>query len=425
VKLALAGDAVVPRRLPTDGHRLAGIRELLLDSDAAFANFEVVLDPASGYPQPFFNISGDPGVAADLRQLGIGLASFAHNHALNYGPGGLLGTLALLELADIRTAGAGADLGKARAPTYRDTAGGRVAVVATSTTFLSGEQAADGVPGSVARPGINVVRHRQRIVVDAAAFAVLQRIAQESGLLARRQRQRWVGFLQEPDEGGVELGTATFVPGSGTVETTEPDASDLALQVASIAEARRNADCVILSVHTHEYGPTEDQPPEFVRVLGRAAIDAGADLVVAHGPHLLRGIEVYRGRPIFHSLANLIFQYELVDHVPGDRYVRAGDQSAREFFTRLHHDGLAGFPADPRYWEGVIPVCQLEEGRLVAIELIPIELGFGSDPVVRGLPQIVAGTAGRTILDRLAALSAPLGGTIRVSDTTATLDLGS
>ena len=40
--------------------------------------------------------------------------------------------------------------------------------------------------------------------------------------------------------------------------------------------------------------------------LGRAAIDAGADLVLGHHQHILKGIEVYRGKVIFHGLANFV-----------------------------------------------------------------------------------------------------------------------
>ena len=41
------------------------------------------------------------------------------------------------------------------------------------------------------------------------------------------------------------------------------------------------------------------------RAFGHAVVDAGADLVVGHGPHVVRGIEWYRGRLIAHSLGNL------------------------------------------------------------------------------------------------------------------------
>ncbi len=45
-------------------------------------------------------------------------------------------------------------------------------------------------------------------------------------------------------------------------------------------------------------------------------IDAGADVFVGHGPHVLRGIEIYKGKPIFYSLSNFIFQNETVLRMP-------------------------------------------------------------------------------------------------------------
>jgi hypothetical protein len=41
-----------------------------------------------------------------------------------------------------------------------------------------------------------------------------------------------------------------------------------------------------------------------LRVFTHAVIDAGADLVIGHGPHVLRGLELYQGRLIAYSLGN-------------------------------------------------------------------------------------------------------------------------
>ena len=51
-------------------------------------------------------------------------------------------------------------------------------------------------------------------------------------------------------------------------------------------------------------------PADFIPIFARAVIDAGADVFVGHGPHVLRGIEIYKGKPIFYSLSNFIFQNE-------------------------------------------------------------------------------------------------------------------
>src|SRR5215211_6973511 len=83
--------------------------------------------------------------------------------------------------------------------------------------------------------------------------------------------------------------------------------------VAEVAAVVRNAaalsDYVIISIHAHE-GGGGTAPAEFVTNFAHAMIDAGAAVFVGHGPHYLRGIEVYRGKPIFYSLGDFIFQNE-------------------------------------------------------------------------------------------------------------------
>lgn len=77
----------------------------------------------------------------------------------------------------------------------------------------------------------------------------------------------------------------------------------LAGDVAALREA--GADLVVVSFHWGEertYSPNDVQ-----RQLGRQAIDAGADLVVGHHPHVIQGIEEYNGRYIVYSLANFCF----------------------------------------------------------------------------------------------------------------------
>lgn len=84
---------------------------------------------------------------------------------------------------------------------------------------------------------------------------------------------------------------------------------------AAIALADREADLVVLSFHggaegggaRHVPGKTEIAWGERrgdVKALARAAVDAGADLVLGHGPHVLRAMEVYKGRLIAYSLGN-------------------------------------------------------------------------------------------------------------------------
>ncbi|MDD5569291.1 MAG: CapA family protein, partial [Candidatus Pacebacteria bacterium] len=74
---------------------------------------------------------------------------------------------------------------------------------------------------------------------------------------------------------------------------------------AAVAEAKKQADIVIVSMHAgteYIYTPMEEQTS-----FARAAIDAGADMVIGHHPHVVQQMEKYNGKYIFYSLGNFIF----------------------------------------------------------------------------------------------------------------------
>lgn len=91
--------------------------------------------------------------------------------------------------------------------------------------------------------------------------------------------------------------------------------NDLADATAAIKAEAAQCDVLIVSFHGGAEGPDKMHVPvgaEYflgrnrgdLRVFARAAVDAGADLVLGHGPHVVRGIELYRERLIAYSLAN-------------------------------------------------------------------------------------------------------------------------
>jgi poly-gamma-glutamate capsule biosynthesis protein CapA/YwtB (metallophosphatase superfamily) len=82
-----------------------------------------------------------------------------------------------------------------------------------------------------------------------------------------------------------------------------------------VVQAKKNHDFVVVSAHAGAEGPGSNrvlyemekfmgQPRGDMRVFSKAVIDAGADLVIAHGPHVLRGLEIYKNKLIIHSLGN-------------------------------------------------------------------------------------------------------------------------
>lgn len=84
---------------------------------------------------------------------------------------------------------------------------------------------------------------------------------------------------------------------------------DSAALCAAIRKAKESCDYVVVYVH---WGIERENIPQYYqRQLGKAYIDAGADLVIGSHPHVLQGIEYYNGKPIVYSLGNYIFNQEI------------------------------------------------------------------------------------------------------------------
>nr|WP_282731779.1 CapA family protein [Methanobacterium alcaliphilum] len=73
----------------------------------------------------------------------------------------------------------------------------------------------------------------------------------------------------------------------------------------SVETAKANADFVVVDFHFGN--ELHKSPNQYQYKFARAAIDAGADLVVGHHPHVFQKIENYKGKLIFYSLGNTIF----------------------------------------------------------------------------------------------------------------------
>lgn len=185
------------------------------------------------------------------------------------------------------------------------------------------------------------------------------------------------------------------------------------------------SDVVIVSVHAHESGynadgvPDVESPDDFLRAVTRAAVDAGADIVVCHGPHLLRGLELYRGRPLFLGLGNVIGQNERVARLPMDSYAAyrcAPDVTPHRLYKERGENDRKGFPAHQRFWDSVVPVCLYEGDMLRGIDIHPVSLGLGRPAHRRGTPMLAQGAWARRILEAFAALSRPFGTEMTVAD---------
>jgi len=424
LRLALTGDSILQRRLQSRSDpELKPLFDRVRAADVAFTNLEVLANDYRGDPALESGGShfGAPAwVLDELGEAGFSLFATATNHSLDYSISGLLHSLEAMEARGLSFAGTGRNLEEARRPCYHTHPAGTVALLSCASSFAKGQEAAAARPDLPGRPGLNPLHVETVHEVTEPQLAALRDIAEQLGLEAERQARIKMGFAFPPADPAVfPLGELRFKSANRAAVRTMANAKDIAAMVRWIEEARGLADLVVVSLHAHEQaGADKEQPAEFIAAFARQMIDAGADLVAGHGPHLLRGLELYKGKPIFYSLGNFIGQNELVARIPADGYDRfRADPELKPgqvYRTRTKND-QAGFPADRRYWESVVPMLSWEGRELRALSLLPISLGWTEPRHRRGRPRLAGREDGQAILERFAALSQPYGTTIDVA----------
>ncbi len=436
IHIVLTGDSIVNRRLSvyTDPSS-TDLFKTIQHADVAFTNFETLVH---NYAYPGASESGGayqsspPWIPGELKWAGFNLLSTANNHAYDFGEEGLLSTLRALDEAGIAHAGTGANLALARAPAYLDTGKGRVSLVAVASTFTPGSLAGEQRPDLIGRPGVNPLRFTTTYTVDQDLFQSLLKVSAitrgNGGGGGEFEGGGGVGPRRNVPRTSVRIGGLEFQVGDALGVQTQLNMSDLDGLVASVSNARRQSDWVIVSSHTHESGHGQQNPPDFLVQAAHAAIDAGADIFVAHGPHILRGIEIYKGKPIFYSLGNFIFENETMLLQPAESYDELhlpDSATVADFFDARSGNDTRGFPVNESVWESAIAEVTFHpDHTLDRIVLTPISLGYKEPRSQRGRPRLAAPEQAKAIIDELTALSAPYGTTVVWSNGTGVIARG-
>jgi poly-gamma-glutamate capsule biosynthesis protein CapA/YwtB (metallophosphatase superfamily) len=239
----------------------APLGPLLASADLRFVNLESPLSEQHGQtvsPANPLVFTGPPAGADVLGRAGIDLVSFANNHAWDYGPRAFEETLGHLERVGVAYVGAGRSSAEAHAPRMLERHGLRIAFLAVTDIWNQ-----PALPTEPTAPSTQ----------------------------------------RETDEAAGEARSPARYPGSDHVAGVE---RKRLLEDIGRTKSRSDVDVVVLSYHGgDEY---VDAPREGVRRLLRAAVEAGADVVVGHHPHVVQRVEIVNGRPIFYSLGNLLMR---------------------------------------------------------------------------------------------------------------------
>lgn len=412
--LASVGDVIIrrPASMFQDEGLQAAIR-IIREADIAVGNMEGSLADLRHFDGPLSGFVGTREVAADLKAMGFDMLNRANNHLLDSEEQGMFATNDLLDKAGIAHAGSGRTLSEAAAPAFLEVPKGRVALVGMHTPngVASGRLAATNERGNLGgRPGLNMLGYSEVIVVTPQQIEDLQKFRDE--LFEHRTHYDSPRPLPQPGGDRVTLPTsssgredATFraaregeIP--GTIDFTMARA-DLDRIIRSVRNGAAFSDFTIATIHAHqsqsvlERFHSSTKPPRFLVELAHQTIDQGAHAFVGHGPHILRGIEIYKGRPIFYGMGEFFRQmnwsleteFGLAD---------AGSSQG---------DAEGGSLAN----ESILAASRYENGALVEVRVYPIDLRVGGPNSWVGIPRISPPSIGGRILQRVQRLSRELG----------------
>jgi len=313
------------------------VRDMFNEGDLVFGQLESVLsDKLELSSCTRMGCSSRPEVAKVMKEAGFDVISFASNHALDYGRTAFKETLKHIREAGLYLTGAGENEEIARQYPIIDVKGTKVAVLGYSSILPQGFWAEE------ARPGVNPAR-------GITAYVPV-----------------------EHDQPGTPCRTYTF-----------PHPDDLKRMTEDIKEAKKKADIVVVSIHWGIHFK-EGVIADYERYYAHFAIDAGADLILGHHAHILKPVEVYKGKVIFYCLGN--FAMEEVTNMLQDQKIKGQDmktsKSHREMteISEAFKTTTRCFPMDS--YMTLVAKIDIEDKKISKVSYLPAYLPTDCAPYV-------------------------------------------
>ncbi len=305
------------------------VRPVLAGCDLGICQLEPALSRrGTPLPQARLAMRTDPGAAKAIREAGFHAVSFASNHCMDWGREAFFDTIEALRASGLAPVGVGTNIQEARQPAQFDLGGVRVAILAYNSILPMGYWAEANRPGCV----------------PLRAWTLYEQI--------------------EHDQPGTPARIHTFV-----------NRDDLEAMREDIRLAKAGADVVIAMMHWGiHFIPAVLSA--YQREAARAAIDAGADLIAGHHPHLLKGVEIYRGKVILYSLGN--FALDLPTAFEEDVLDSEGFRDIQSLNPGFQPGTKSFLP--PETLKTVIARCTIQDGAIESISLLPAYLNEMAEP---------------------------------------------
>ncbi|QQO13881.1 CapA family protein [Bradyrhizobium diazoefficiens] len=348
--LGAVGDILINRDNPKDA--FFGSSRLLHQIDLVFGNCEGAYTDAPHFPPSAgLRVVAPKSNGSGLANAGFDVMSVANNHIVDGGHEGLIETLNLLHSQGIKTVGAGANLSEATAAVIIEQHGIKIGFLGFASVFPVGYEARGSIPG-----------------------------------LAAMRVHSFIWSHNHHDPG--------VPPEVRTIAYPE----DVELLKSLIGDLRSRADVVVVSHHWGQYRPVH--LTEYEQTLGRVSIEAGADIVLGHHHHFLRGIEIYRGKPIFYGLGHFVFD------LPGPEFAQTG-YLLKELgeYAMYPRDGYPLLPFHPDARMTMVACCNFEGTAITSAGFFPCLINNEN----HAMPLKEDDSRAQEIIDYISRISAEVG----------------
>ena len=403
---AAVGDIIIRRPVGEGDAGYQALAKVMREADMTYANMEGPILDEANFRGPL--AGGPKSVVNELKRMGVRIMTDANNHTLDAGLEGMFETHRLLDEAIIVHAGSGKNLADARQARIAVTPKGTVAAIGMYSIDPSSNNRSRFTDATENMPGLNPLHVTPYNVVTAEHMQALKKI--RDAIYARRPEVHVPVAPVAADEpaGRLRLFQTAFTVGPHPGDLTyEMDPADLKGIITSVRAGKQVADFLVVAIHCHQNSfafqaySQDHSTPNFLIELAHQVIDNGADAFVGHGVHNLRGVEIYKGKPIFYGVSSFFYH-----------------RGAAPEITSLSAGAGAGVNELEDNLETLLTTSRFEDGKLVEVRLYPADLGQDrTRPISRsGTPSTPSPEMARRVLERLQALSKQFGTTISIEN---------
>ena len=264
---------------------------------------------------------------------GFDVMSFACNHAMDYGWDAFYDTLDHLGTAGIGVVGAGKNMAQARTPVIVDRNRTKVGFLAYLSIVFPGVVAEEEMPGCA------------------------------------------------PLRASTEYRQVDFQPGTPPLIITRLYPEDRMAMEADVRKLREQVDIVVVSMHAGVHVvPT--LIADYQKEAAYAAIDAGADVVLQHHSHILKGLEFYKGKAIFYSLNNFALDYNRQKPNPYKAWDLGYRKLFHDFYKVQVHPGYEKHRFHFDALKTVAAKITIKDKKIVKVTFLPTYVNPDLEPEV-------------------------------------------